>query len=266
MKSELLNRGTNAIVNAHAKGSKIRFSEFRVGEDAAIPISRDAINPSPVTVYTGSSEYIFTSVVDNDTLRVTLKIPETVGGFNIGNIILYVSDAEGNKVPFGYGVGDVQAPKYASSDTSVGVSVELSMFFKYVNIIDAVNITVVSPEYSSLQSYKDESELPDASQFTYQQVYIQNYIGLNRPIMVSRRAVDDRLFGFPFLQRIDNPRFGWIDGGSVGDGYKPDNGEVIFGYYYVTPEGAFNRPPITGGVYSFDNNDFDDDPYISDPY
>lgn len=242
MRVQLLDQGKNALALAIASGSKLRVTEYRVGRSANFPPSKDGTTVTPNTVFTGDSTMINTGVVNSDQIRYIITIPESYGPFDVGNIMLFLDDGAGGKVPFLWGVNAAPIPKYQNDPPrSIGNRCVFTLTAKYTNITEAVNLIVTAPEYSSLISYPNEEGLAPASMAGFNQAILHNHTRLGRPTIAMRRAVDSVWFLASLTQRIDDPHFGAIDGGEIGDGYLPFQGEYSAGGFYRTPNVSYNE-------------------------
>ncbi len=243
----ILDSGRRLLARALASEQQIDIVEARIGNQAAYEPLATEINVRGL-VYTVPARSIIPSVKNQDTVRFTIVIPEYIGGFNVGNVMLFARE-EGLLIPFLYAVPDYAAPKIASSPGHIGERMLISLFVRFVNIAGAINLQVIPPQYSSLASYETQLVIPAPQNAVYQQFYIQNHTTLKYPVVASRRSVDERYFGFPFLQRLDDPFFGWLDGGYTTDNYWPWSGEFLWGNYYITPENEYNKI-CDGGSYT----------------
>lgn len=248
MKEILLESGERLLAKAIAEGRKIKITQVRLGSSAGFVPVTTGNNVTPSVSFTGGSTYIVPSVINNDTVRYTVILPEHVGTFDVGNVMLFADD-NGELVPFLWAVADTAVKKYARADGNLGTRLVFAMKLKFMNISENVDLIVQSPTYSSLASYDTNLVIPNPSSATYQQFFIQNHSKLQTPVFVARRAQDNGYFGFPFMQRTDDPNFGVLDGGVLGDGYAPYLGRIYWGNYYITPEVEYTER-LEGGQYA----------------
>lgn len=242
MRVQLLDAGKNALALALASGGKLRVTEFRVGRAANFAPTGVGANVTPNVAFTGDASMINTGVVNSDQIRYVVTIPEQYGPFDVGNIMLFLDDGKGGKVPFLWGVNAVPIPKYKNDPPrSIGNRATFTLTAKYTNISEAVNLQVVAPQYSSVINYPDEEGLAPASMTGFNQAIIQNHTSIGRPLLAIRREVDNAWFMTSLTQRLDDPNFGQIDGGEIGDGYLPYQGEFSAGGFYRTPTPSFNE-------------------------
>jgi hypothetical protein len=233
----ILDTGRAALARAFAEGSRVTPGRFRVGSGINFVPPGNGISPSPVVVYTGPQNLIAVNIININQVRFSMTLPEDVGDFSLGNVMLDL-DIDGEYVPFIWWVSDVVIPKEKfdpDDPNKVGNRFIISFIEEFINFADVISIVVTSPTFSSMPSYMAQYNVPPPEAALFQQAVVQNDSRTRTPALISRRAADNRWFGFPFLERLDNPFFGQLRGGYTGDGYFPYTGDYIWGGYFITP-------------------------------
>lgn len=265
MQTVLLDSGKAALASAIANGTKLKIGAYRIGQAANFAASTSATNVSPVSVYQGTAANISTSLVENDQIRYVITVPESVGPFSVGNIMLFLQDEEGELIPYLHGIQPVPIPKYKSNPpTIIGNRLVFNLTAKYTNISEAFTLVVSSPVYASLPNYRDEYELPNPSYAVYQQAVLQNNTVNGSPGLVVRRSIDNSWYINTFFQRIDDPAYGILKGGIAGDSYLPFYGDYYSCGLYTNSSSDFNNT-IDGGA-SWASPTTADDPIDSGLY
>jgi len=248
MQTVLLDSGKSALARAIAEGNKLKVGYFRVGLAANFQPSVAATNVAPTSMYEGTAAVIDTSLSNGDEVRYTVTLLEPVGPFNVGNIMLFLQGDSGEKIPYLYGVLPIAVPKYKSNPpATIGNRLVFNMTAKYTNVSEAFELTVVTPVFASLPNYRDEHDLPQPALATYQQSILQNNTNTGAPALAVRREIDNSWFMQPNFQRLDDPDFGAMKGGVVGDNYLPFYGDYYSGGVYITPLAGFDRN-LDGGA------------------
>jgi len=248
----LLDSGTTALAKAIAEGVPLQVVAYHVGEAANFTPTTNATDVLPTAVYVGDAATIAPSTVNQNEIRYIITLMETAGPFNVGNIMLFLQLGDDpTLIPYLYGVLPVPVPKYQSNPPqTIGDRVVFNMTAKYVNITTAFALTVTTPEFASLPNYIDESGLPPASNTAYQQSVLQNVTTTGSPAIALRRYMDNSWYLAAFTQRLDDPNYGALQGGIVGDGYLPFYGSYYNGGFYNTPNAAFNKFLIGGNAWA----------------
>jgi hypothetical protein len=245
----LLDSGTAALAQAIAEGTPLQVVAYHIGQGANYNPSTTATDVIPVPpVYVGDATTIAPSVVSNNEIRYVITLVETLGPFGVGNIMLFLQLGDDpTLIPYILGVLPVPVPKYASNPpATIGNRLVFNLTAKYVNIATAFTLNVITPEYASLFNYIDENGLPPATNTAQQQSVLQNLTSTGSPAIALRRTLDNSWYLLPFTQRLDDPNYGALSGGVVGDGYVPYYGDWYAGGFYVTPLSGFNNYLIGG--------------------
>lgn len=248
MQTVLLNTGKAALAAAIAEGKKLKVAAYRIGQAANFEASVSATNVTPISVYQGDAINISTSLVNDDQIRYVVTVPESVGPFSVGNIMLFLVDENGTLIPYLHGIQPVPIPKYKNNPPAViGNRLVFNLTAKYTNISEAFQLVIKTPVYASLPNYRDEYELPNPSYAVYQQAVLQNNTVNGNPGLAVRRNIDNSWYLNVFFQRIDDPDYGSLRGGVVGDSYLPFYGDYWAGGLYNTASSAFDRR-LDGGA------------------
>jgi hypothetical protein len=245
----ILDTGNEALVRALAKGKKLVAGRFRVGEDINFNPPRTGTNPMSQTVFVGGMDLISVKIIDKDTLRYSMTLPETAGNFNIGNVILDFLMDDDTYIPGIWWVSDVAIPKERFTDTTVGNRFIISFHEKFIDFAGAVAITVTPPVRASLPQYLNQGALVTAETTLYQQLVIQHHSIGRTPVFVTRRPQDNKYYATGYMQRLESPYFGAVHGGFMADGYNQYYGEWVWGGWFISPPSEY-REVIDGGDFT----------------
>jgi hypothetical protein len=239
----LLDTGKAALATSVAEGLPVQVVAYSVGQAANYVPDTSSLEVLPNAVFTGDASTISSSVINTDEIRYTITLLEPVGPFNVGNIMLFIQlGSDPTLIPYLYGVLPVAVPKYANNPpATIGNRLVFNLTAEYTNVSEAFNLEVVTPNYSSLPNYRDENDLPTPETAVYQQSVLQNCTITGAPALTVRRSIDDSWFINPFFSRIDDPEFGSLNGGIVGDNYVPYVGAFNSGGFYITPLAGYNQ-------------------------
>jgi hypothetical protein len=262
--ASFLHTGKSLISGALTGFSAVSVHSFEIGNVAGfIPSSADT-GLRGTKVFTGLSGLVASKQIEEDTVRHSLVIPESAGNFNMGNILVYGTNLDGVKIPFILvafpfliekkrsepNIENSLEPPTPGTRFIVNVEVKHSIFG------ETLSINVVSPEFSSLAFYDTEANVPATELNPYNQFMVNLDSRTGSPVMVSKKA-DGSYWGMPMTQNFRSPKFGIIDGGNSGDGYKPDPTPIISGGFYTSDPSEY-AGTIGGASYEheFSNTDF----------
>lgn len=260
VKAVLLQTGKNLFSAALSGVSLVTPHSFKIGDMAGFtPDSADTA-PRGNNVFSAGIGLIQFRQIAADTVRYTMTLPESVGPFDVGNVVMYGTLVDNSPVPL---VSVVLPFKYnkviaTGSSNQGGVPTPGSRFVINVTIkhsLDSqlVSVTITTPLFSSLGFFEDQFTIPASSGNPWNQFVIHNDTRLDTPSLIMKRT-DGAYFGIPFWKRANDPKFNVFSGGVIGDNYKSDI-PVFFGNYYLTPEDKY-RGDIGGGSYTQDDNQF----------
>ena len=244
------------LVNGTLTGySRFAAHSFKLGSGAGYEPLKSDTQVNGTLVYTGAASLITTRVINSNTVRYTLTIPEDAGPFNFGSIVLFANAFDGIPLPFLEAALPFTIPKIAA-DPNIsnatpfplpGTRMVISFFVSHNTVTDStdVQVTVQAPSISNLPFYDDETVLPPPSAQPWNQFVLHNHTLAGAPALVTKRA-DNTYWGLPLYQNVQSPRFGIIDGGVSGDGYQTDQRGYVWGHFYTTPNNAYKG--VIGGM------------------
>lgn len=260
VKAILLDSGKNLITGSLAGFTAVGPTEFRIGSTAGFdPLKTDTDITGPL-VFRGLSGLIQRRMIAFDTVRYTMTVTEKYGPFEIGNIVLFASHADGTSRALVKVVLPFKVTK-RPSDPDVGATqpfptpgarFTINVTIKHSIDADDVIVQVINPNYSSLPYFDTQFNIPPTLTNPYSVFAIHNDTRINTPVMVSKRA-DGSYWGIPFWQNLRSPKFGTIDGGTTGDGHLEDQGSFAWGYYYLTPNDLLDG--VLGGTGYLQDNE-----------
>lgn len=254
VKATLLETGKRLTSGALAGFSRFAPHSFKCGATADFTFSPSEVAHRGSLVYTGSASLIQTRIVTFNTVRYTCVLPEGVGPFTFGNLVLFSSDFNGEPIPF-VGISfpfaltkTLSDPNWNNSNPfpKPGNRLVISITVTHSEITDDSRITVnlLTPTYSNLPFFEDETVLPPAESQPWPQFVLHNHTSRGMPVFVSKRD-DDTYWGAP-MQNIQHPHFGFIDGGVSGDSYQTSQHAWLDGRYYTTLAGQYSG--VMGGM------------------
>lgn len=238
----LLDSGKFLLTGALTGFTALAPVKFRVGDLAGFTPDKGDSDIRGSLVFEGLSGLIQARQTAVDTVRYTLTITEAFGPFDIGNIVLFASLGDGVAKPFVSVVSPIRIKK-KRSDPDVGATqpyptpgsrFTINITIRHSIEGDDIVVEVVNPEFSSLPYFDTELNIPSSLVNPWSQFVIHNDTRVNTPVLASKRA-DGSYWGIPFWQNLRDPKFGTIDGGTVGDAHRLDQGSFLWGYYYLTP-------------------------------
>lgn len=253
--AQILTAGKAAISDALLGVNEALPHSFLVGDAAAFtPLaSMTAVQGSQV--FEGSAAAIQATRLSEDTVRYVCTISEQHGPFTVGNLILNMSSEASGVQPFIMVVLPVPIQKQNSDPQFTaqgfripGSRIAINIEVKHTEEVEIANVTIITPEYSSLPTYETELDVPVGAALTHKQFVISYHTAVRMPVLGTVDG-DNVRWGIPFSQAINHPNFGHIDGGNDGEGYGGDPSEILFGYFYLTPEAVFTYPSIGGSTY-----------------
>lgn len=260
--TKILDTGNQALANALATGKRLVPGRFRVGEAVNFVPSASGVNPTPNTIYTGGPDLIDVKIINKDTVRYALTLPESAGDFTIGNIILDFLQDGTTYIPGIWWASDVGIPKERYSIESVGNRFVISFFERFVDFAGAIAITVTPPVRASLVQYLNQGVIPSPETILYQQFVLQHHTVSQTPVFVTRRPQDNKYYATGYMQRLESPYFGAIHGGFVGDRYRQYRDDYVWGGWFISPDSEYN---VTIDCGDFRDNDLQAS-YIDDEW
>lgn len=260
VKASLLNSGKKLISASLTGVSLVTPHSFKIGDLAAFEPDAADVNPRGSIVFTAGIGLIQFRQVADDTVRYTMTLPESVGPFDVGNIVLYGTLVNNTPTPLVSVVLPFKYKKIVSEGSSnfggipkPGSRFVINITIKHNVESSQVSVTVETPTFSSLAFFQNNYDIPVASGNPFKQFVIHEDTRVGTPSLVMKRN-DGSYHAIPFWKRLNDANFNVFSGGVVGDGYKPDIPE-LFGNYYLTPEDKY-KGSIGGGLYTQDQNQF----------
>lgn len=264
IKAKFLNVGKRLISNSLSGLSVMSIYMFKVGTSFGFEPSAEDVGPRGSIVFTGYHGWVKSKVLSEDTVRHTLTIPEAAGPFPMGNIVVYGVNIDNEALPFLQIVLPFEVQKRVADPNIVDTLAKPQSGTRYVFQVDIkhsldseaeVTVTVVPPEYASLAFFATEASVPITALNPYSQMVVHYDTRSKSPAFVSKKS-DDTYWGMALWQNYRDPKFGIIDGGIQGDGFKPSPFNILSGYFYKTPEDSYVA--TIGGVpytHSIGNSD-----------
>lgn len=231
-----------------------RPAGFKIASAVGFEPSADATGVNGPVVFEGSKLLVQVKQTSVNTARYVLTVPEGAGPFDIGNIMLFAENDIEEMVPFAFVVLPVPYQKTVSDPNLTTTPdspfpIPGDRFVCNITIKHSLNATiqsieVITPTFSSLAFYEDIASIPPPNLNPWDAFVAHDDPRTNTPAMLAKRN-DDTYWGIPFWQNFRDPRFGVLDGGIDGDGYKADQSGFLDGQEYLMPENKFSG--ILGG-------------------
>lgn len=255
VKAVILDAGL-PLVNGTLTGySRFAAHSFELGSGAGYTPLRTDVQVNGTKVHTGPASMISTRVINDNTVRYSLTIPEGDGPFSFGSIVLFANNFDGTKLPFLEAALPFAVPKIfsdpnvnnASPYPKPGSRMVISFFVSHNALDDStsVSVTVQAPAFSNLPFFGDETELPPPAAQPWNQFVLHNHTLTGSPAIVSKRE-DQSYWGLPLLHNVQSPKFGVFTGGASGDSYATDQRGFVWGHFYTTNNDKYKG--VIGGM------------------
>lgn len=187
LESLLLDSGKAKLAASLASGRPVRITSFKIGSTPQVPLEpglSDVVSP----VYTGSATAISYALPNENEARFFLTLEEGLGPFEVGNILLLTEDG----TPFIMGTTLSALGKVPNNPPlSIGNRMIFSMTLAFFNVVDALDVSVLVPDYATMPSVSTQAMLPPAASTPYDTYLIQNHQNTGTPAIAVRRAVDN---------------------------------------------------------------------------
>ena len=256
LESKILTAGKTALSNALLGIAPASAHSFNVGDTAGYEpvVSNTAITGN--LVFEGLATSITSTRLSEDTVRFVCTITESHGPFEVGNMILFMESIEDGVVPFIEVVLPVAITKTQSDPqlTAEGFQVPgsrlaINIELKHSDEVIIQSVTVITPNYASMPTFETQLDVPAGAALSFRQFVISWHSQTRSPVLAT---VDGGgiIWGIPYSQQVNDPDFGHLDGGQDGGGYGGEPDDIVFGYFYTTPEATFVSPYIGGATYT----------------
>lgn len=246
IKAKFLNSGKRLITGALSGFSIVSIHSFQIGTDFGFEPSETDEVPRGNIVFTGYSGLTQSKALTDDTVRHTLLLPEGIGPFTMGNIIVSGTHLDNSAVPFlsislPFAVEKIRGDP--NLNDTMAAPIPGSRFVIHVDIKHSIfgpvpSVTVVTAEYANLSFFDTENSIPPPSLNPYSQFVVNHDTRTKSPALVSKRS-DGTYWGIAMFQNYRDPKFGILDGGIEGDDYSPTQYGFISGYFYTTPDSEY---------------------------
>lgn len=247
IKAKFIEQGKRLLTGALSGFSVMSVHSFLIGTAFGFDPAETDEAPRGTHVFTGYSGLTQSKAIADDTVRHTILLPENIGPFQIGNLIVLGAHLDGTAIPF-LSISLPFAIQKIRSDpnlnTPLAAPVPGSRFIIHVDIKHSIfgpvaSVTVVTAEYANLSVYDTEGSVPTPALNPYSQFVVNYDTRTKSPAMVSKRS-DGTYWGIAMFQNYRDPKFGVLDGGIRGDGYAPTQYGFITGYFYTTEDSEYS--------------------------
>lgn len=269
IKAKFLSKGKRLVSGALTGFSVSSIHSFQVGTDFGFePDENDEVARGNI-VFIGDASLTQSKAIADDTVRHTILLPENVGPFGIGNMVVFGSHLDGTKIPFlsislPFAVQKIRSDPNLNAPSATPVPGSRFVFhvdIKHSMFGPVVSVTVVTAEFANLPFFDTEGSIPPPALNPHSQFVVNYDTRTKTPALVSKRS-DNTYWAVSMFQNYRDPKFGIMDGGIQGDLYTPSQYGFITGYFYTTlaseyvatvggaeySEGGTNVDDIVGGI------------------
>lgn len=248
VKAVIKTEGQALIGGAHSGYSRFAPHSFKLGSGFGYTPVMGGNAPNGTVVFTGDASMMSVKLITANTVRYTLTVPEGVGPFDFGSVVLYANAFDGTPLAFleaalPFSIPKVVADPNLSNATPFpkpGSRLVISFFHSWNPVTDDSSVTVVvqAPAYANIPKFDSDANLPAPSLNPWEQFVLDNHSLTGSPAIVTKRS-DGSYWGLPLEQNVMSPRFGVLSGGFSGDGYVNDQRGYAWGHKYTTPNDAY---------------------------
>lgn len=239
----LLNAGLAEIVSDIAGSSNVKLNRYRIGRASGVLVPTDPNVPNvyPLSDYDRTDVvdfeyegniglpgqgYIAATKISDNEVRFVLVLNETVGDFEIGNVMLY--DDSGSGFIFGSLPTGITVQKYKTVGTNPGNRVVINLTVAATNLAQINTLNILASCCECIPSVPTQVDLPLPGSTPYDVYIVQNHTEIMRPFIAFRHFETNTWHGLPFSQSVESLDFGVMDGGTVGDIYQ--KGAIVYNY------------------------------------
>ena len=250
VKSAILNAGKRLVDGALSGRTQWAPAFFKLGSAYNFTPSAAETDVTGATVWQGGPGLVSARSIAPGTVRYSMTVPEGVGPFSFGNVVVFGNASNGTILPLFKIVLPVEMRKEVSTtnpgatDPSarpgdrVVISITITQKVADANDPDLI-VTIVAPSFASLPVFETDMTVPPPLSQPWQQFIISNDSRTGTPTLVTKRSSDNTYWGVPLSQNLRDPRFGMVVGGTAGEGYLPDSRSWLWGQRYTTPNNKF---------------------------
>lgn len=228
--SILLNTASRALGEMLRSGEAVKATYFRIGSQFGFTPRVDMVDVKDF-VYEGTLANMRMELdPDGKTSYAIITLDELIGNFAVGNICVL----DQYRRPLVLMSLPAAGEKYRSTGTQTGNILSYYVPIVFSRSPDTLAITITVPEYNELPTIPDAADLgtPDTTQnFIYLASQFQDKL---IPAIVAAHMEENDWYAYPWMQRLDDPNYGVIDGGVVGDGYEAFIGREFDGGFFTT--------------------------------
>jgi hypothetical protein len=251
VKSVLLNKGRELVDAALTGRARYAPYAFKLGSSVNFAPLKTDLDVTGAVVYTGGPELIQARATSQGSVRYTMTLPEGVGPFDFGNIVLFANTSDGQELPLikitlPFLVRKEPASTTLDPDNPYPRPGDRMVITAYIlqNVEDSdglpsISVTITAPASASLPIFDDESTVPPPVSHPWNQFVIQKHTLTGTPVLATKDG-DDIHWGTPMRQNLRDPNFGTVHGGYAGEGYLAPQHTWSWGHKYETPNVKFS--------------------------
>jgi hypothetical protein len=257
-----LNSGIPALLQSSTDFFGVSLDSFIIGDSYGFTVDPAESAPRGTITYTGARDSLQLKLFDDDeSMKVSLIIPEQYNNIRIGNIVVYAL-YRGEIKPFvsivlpelviktnpSSQITD-QNFKYPGNRLVIGITV------RYVDsseITSDFTINVVIPNYANIPYFGKDKDIPSTMENPHSTFIVNEMDALGgMPGLVTKSADGSGYYASPLFQNIASPKFGVLNSFGA-DILAGDRIVWIWGQSYATADASF-RGTVGGLAYADDD-------------
>ena len=211
--------GRSLLIASLQGGTKPKIDSFLVSPQANFKPDPTVLNPLPSPIYTGTQSQIMKTVINPDEVILHTVLDNQIELSSVGSILL-----RSGGQPFAWIVLRKAVPKKKVDNVKhfAGSLFHQSLVLRIPKITQLLDLSNNPDFYSKPKVFEDFNTLPRPIEAGAREVLVEKDTRhyFNRNKMVWMVSVANTWFGIPNFKSFDDPEFGVIGGGQVGDGYK----------------------------------------------
>ena len=214
METILLTSGLNALQSAINTTTPVRLGSFKLGSSYNYTLSASSTNISGTQVTSGSAAYLRYFKVTDDEYHYIIRLDHDYeDALTWGNAMLFLDDA----TPFMAGVNVNPVYKTKTSGAERGHIHEIYFPLHVPSLSSSLstsNLNELVTNFVEVNSFTDI----DVVAYRETQVIAED-TGVNNTTYCFKDNRTRSWWGSPLNQKLDDPNYGSIDGGLVGQGW-----------------------------------------------
>lgn len=230
MRIDMLTSGLQQLqAQAADRDNKITFTHFAFGDSRSFTFNASAnydrtgaSGPAAegAVLCVQSASRITFNRIDADQITLHLLIDRDQPEGIIGNVVLYTTRL-GVEVPFAIirnNSPDTKNIKLQSTGRSFGMDLYIHVLLRIRELLTRISTANLVEETVEFKTVTDETTVPWEITSQHDQMLINKHGVTGDPVFAVK--AHGLWMGCPFVYTLDDPRFGHMSGGTMGDHYK----------------------------------------------